>query len=139
MKKITFLLPGVLAFALFGVPMFSAQAQSAPKPMMRAERMENKLNLTDAQKAQMQQIRETTKARMLEVLTDDQKAQLEAARQQGQKGKQVFESLNLTEAQQQQMRAIKDEAYQQKLGILNEEQRQMMEQKRQQWEQRRGQ
>lgn len=85
------------------------------------------LNLTDTQKQQLKTIHENSRKRIQSVLTDEQRAKLEAARQSGDR-KEVMKSLNLTDAQKQQMRDIRKESREQTLAILTPEQRSKFEQ-----------
>lgn len=111
------------------------------QPMLLAQKRGgwSSLNLTDAQKEQMRQVRESTRTRIEGVLTQAQRDQLNAAKgqqgqgQRGQRGqrRQVWSSLNLTSEQQAQIRQIRQESKQQMEAILTPEQRQQMEQMRQ--------
>ncbi|NJP10072.1 MAG: hypothetical protein HC866_11815 [Leptolyngbyaceae cyanobacterium RU_5_1] len=133
------LVPGVIALTLACLPVLPASAQTEPAPTVQPRQRENKLNLTDAQKTQMKQIREETKAAIENILTPEQKTQLQTMKQSGQKMRGGFKNLNLTDAQKEQMRAIKQSAKQKMQAILTPEQRQMMQQKRQGMQQRRQQ
>ncbi|MFM7602624.1 MAG: hypothetical protein ACKO7R_15740 [Pseudanabaena sp.] len=90
-----------------------------------------KLNLTEAQKAQMKSIRESAKARSQAVLTAEQRAIMEKARQSGDL-KGVRKSLNLTDAQKQQMKAIAEDTKAQMKNVLTPAQQQQFEQMKQQ-------
>ncbi len=133
------LLPGAIA-VLFAaaaplMPMLThgvvAQAAPGARPnradKMRGGRAWQELNLTDAQKAQMKQVRESAKQRMDTILTSEQKAQLQAARQQRQRP-----NLNLTEAQKAQMKAVREDTQRQIEAILTPEQRQKLQEIKQQ-------
>lgn len=147
--KRLFLLPGALALALaYATPMLPVAAQTpAPSVGQHPKRGVN-LNLTADQKAQLKQIRESTRSQIEAVLTPEQKAQIAAAKQQrqpGQPGQRVkkargmWASLNLTDDQKAKIRAIRQEAKQQMDKVLTPEQRQQLEQDRQQKQQRRQQ
>ena len=94
------------------------------------------LNLTEAQKAQMKSIRESAKARSQAVLTAEQRAIMEQARQSGDR-KGVRKSLNLTDAQKQQMKAIAEDTKTQMKNVLTPAQQQQLEQMKQQRQARR--
>lgn len=94
------------------------------------------LNLTEAQKAQMKTIRESAKARSQAVLTAEQRAIMEQARQSGDR-KGVRKSLNLTDAQKQQMKAIAEDTKAQMKNVLTPAQQQQLEQMKQQRQARR--
>ena len=89
------------------------------------------LNLTEAQKSQMKSIRESAKARSQAVLTAEQRAIMEQARQSGDR-KGVRKSLNLTDAQKQQMKAIAEDTKTQMKNVLTPAQQQQVEQMKQQ-------
>lgn len=139
---------------------FAVHAQTAsPSPVLLAQTPQKErgpwkdLGLTDAQKAQIQTIRRDSRSKFEAVLTPEQKAKLEAAKQahraewqarkaqgqtgQGQRqpgqrrGKGGFADLNLTEAQKTQMRQIRESEKQQIQAVLTPEQRQKLEQFRQ--------
>ncbi|WP_103670071.1 Spy/CpxP family protein refolding chaperone [Pseudanabaena sp. BC1403] len=95
------------------------------------------LNLTEAQKAQMKSIRESAKARSQAVLTAEQRAIMEQARQSGDR-KGVRKSLNLTDAQKQQMKAIAEDTKAQMKNVLTPAQQQQLEQMKQQRQSNRG-
>ncbi|MBW4422146.1 MAG: hypothetical protein KME13_23505 [Myxacorys californica WJT36-NPBG1] len=130
-KKLAFLLPGFAAFVLAGVPMLAVHAQVPSGTTPRTERrMGNKLNLTDAQKAQMKQIRESTKSQVRAVLTAEQQAKLDAARQQKGKRGEVMKSLNLSDDQKAKIKAIMQASRQQMDALLTAEQRALRDQMR---------
>ncbi len=89
-----------------------------------------RLNLSDAQKAQMRALREKTRQEILAVLTPEQRSQVQSAMQSGQSWKQAMRSLNLNDAQRQKIREIRLSSRQQRLAILTPEQRAQLEQMR---------
>ncbi len=132
------LLPGALALALSYAPMLPVAAQTPSAPTGNYQKRGINLNLTDAQKAQLKQIRESTRSQIDAILTSEQKAQLAAAkqqRQQGQKPQKNWAALNLTAEQKTQMRAIRADAKQKMNAVLTAEQRQQLQQQRQQMRQ----
>jgi periplasmic protein CpxP/Spy len=139
--------PCALALTLSATS-FAVTAQTAsPSPLLLAQSPQKErgpwkeLNLTDTQKSQIQTIRRDSRTKFEAVLTPEQKAKLEAAKQarraQGQTGqgqrqrKDKFAELNLTEAQKTQMRQIRESEKQQIQAVLTPEQRQKLEQFRQ--------
>ena len=137
--KALLLIPGAIALSLAALPMMpvSAQMQGAPMPTEMPRGM-NRLNLTDAQKAQMKQLREETKARIEAILTPEQRAQMQSAQPGPGGGKKrggQWKNMNLTEAQKQQMQQIREETKQKMEAILTPEQKAMMQEKRQNWQQ----
>ena len=112
-------------------------AQNAPQPNGQREgrgRKFEQLNLTDAQKAQIQQIKQSTRQQMDAILTPQQKEQLRVAREQKQRP-----NLNLTEDQKAKMKAIRESSKSQMDAVFTPEQKQKLEELRQQWRQRRQQ
>lgn len=156
------LIAGAIALSLTATS-FGVVAQAAsPSPLLLAQTPQKtkgpwaELGLTDAQKSQIQAIRQDSRAKLEAVLTSEQKAKLEAAkqarqaqRQAGQQGQRQagqrrggwknFADLNLTEAQKTQMRQIRESEKQQIQGVLTSEQRQKLEQIQQNFKQRRQQ
>ena len=89
------------------------------------------LNLTDAQKAQMKQIREQTKTKIAALLSPDQQTQFKAASEGSHKSPmKVLRSLNLSKEQKQQVREIMSSQRQQMQAILTPEQQAKMKEHR---------
>jgi periplasmic protein CpxP/Spy len=154
------LVAGAIALTLTATS-FAVNAQTAsPSPVLTAQTPQKEkgpwkeLGLTDTQKNQIQAIRRDSRSKFEAVLTPEQKAKLEAAKQarqaqrqagQGQRqpgqrpGKGNFADLNLTEAQKTQMRQIRESEKQQIQALLTPEQRQKLEQLQQNMKQRRQQ
>ena len=101
MKRSLFL-SGLLAFTILGSSVAPAMAATGS----RLDRMAERLNLTSAQKDQVKEIFASSRMEMTRVLTAQQREQLQTARQQGTKGRQVFRSLNLSKAQKQRIKNI---------------------------------
>ncbi|WP_414566786.1 MULTISPECIES: P pilus assembly/Cpx signaling pathway, periplasmic inhibitor/zinc-resistance associated protein [unclassified Anabaena] len=153
------LLAGAVALTLTATP-FAVQAQMrsfSPQLAQNAkpERGQkgagwSRLELTDAQKAQMQAIKTNTRAQIEALLTAEQKATLAAAQQarqaqrqsgqgQGQRPQKDWTNLNLTPQQQTQMRQIRETSKQQMLAVLNPQQRQQLQEMQQNMRSRRQQ
>ncbi|HEY9852852.1 MAG TPA: Spy/CpxP family protein refolding chaperone [Leptolyngbyaceae cyanobacterium] len=90
--------------------------------------------LTDAQRTQLDQIRQSTRQQMDAILTAEQKEQMRVAREQRQRP-----NITLTEDQKARMRQVREDAKRRMEAVLTPEQRQQMEQMRQQRMQRRQQ
>jgi Spy/CpxP family protein refolding chaperone len=140
------LLPGALAIALsYAAPMLPVVAQTPTPPAGQYQKRGVNLNLTDDQKAQLKQIRESSRSQIEAILTPEQKAQLETAKQQrqagqrGQKSRGMWAALNLTADQKAQIKAIRQDAKQKMDAVFTAEQRQQLEQARQQKRQNRQQ
>lgn len=160
--KLMPLLAGVISLSVVATPfLVKAQANGSNQPVPTQSNKDrhggkwNKLNLSDAQKAELKKIHDETRTQMQAVLTAEQQAQLKTMmesrqreRSQGQKPeagqarqgrgkKNLWASLNLTEAQQAKMKAIKDAQKSRIQAVFTPEQKQQMQQMRQQWEQQR--
>ncbi len=159
------LIAGAIALTLTTIP-FAVQAETASSsPLLLAQTPKKErgpwqeLGLTDAQKNQIQAIHRNTRAQMEGILTPEQKAKLEAAKQarqaqrqagQGQRqpgerrgSRNKFAELNLTEQQKTQMRQIRESSKQQIQAVLTPEQqaklKQLQESARSRWQQRNSQ
>jgi periplasmic protein CpxP/Spy len=105
-----------------------------------------KLNLSETQKQQMQELQKETRGKIQSVFTEEQKAKLKAAREQSRQGqnrqsrKDIMASLNLTEEQKAKMKLIRQEQKAKMNNILSDEQKAQLEQMRssrkQGWQQR---
>lgn len=146
LKTLSFI-AGAIAIGLTAIP-FAVQAQTAfSSPLLIAQAPPNKgpwqkLNLTDAQKNQLKQIRESTRAQIDEVLTAEQKAQMEKFKaerqaqrgqgqrpqQRGERGKKGFAALNLSEDQKAQIKKIMESSKAQTQAVFTPEQREQMKQ-----------
>lgn len=126
--KVLPLLAGVVSIALSAATIPAVLAQSNNKPPEGLH--QNRLNLTAEQQQKIQQIKQSERDQMDKILTAEQKARLERARQNRENPRQVFESLNLTEQQKAQMDAVRRATKEQMDAILTAEQRQQMEQHR---------
>jgi protein CpxP len=123
----------------------AVKADTATSPLIIAQAQKGygrleALGLSEDQKARMAEIRQQTHEEIKAVLTPEQRQQLEAAKQSGQKWQRgMLRSLNLTEAQQNQIRQIKESKKAQIDAVLTPEQKQQLEQFRQNKLQRRQQ
>jgi Spy/CpxP family protein refolding chaperone len=89
------------------------------------------LNLTNAQKTQMKQIREQTRAKIVGILSPDQQQQFKAATQgKHESPMKELRSLNLSDTQKQQVRDIMSAQRQQINAILTPDQQAKMKQHR---------
>jgi len=130
MKKLSLLLPGAIALLLSATPVLVAHAQSTPTaPTGQRMQKQNRLNLTDAQKAKLKTIRENTRQQIEGVLTSEQRAKLQAERgQQGMKRGQGWKSLNLSDDQKARIKAIRQASRTQMDSVLTLEQRSQIQQ-----------
>jgi periplasmic protein CpxP/Spy len=134
--KALVLLPSVIALILAAAPVVPAFAQApsseASPSWQKRGNMGEKLNLTDAQKAQMKQIKEASRQKMDAVLTTAQKEQMRVAKQNKQKP-----NLNLSDEQKASLKAIREDSKRQMDAVLTPEQLQKLQALRQQWMQNR--
>ncbi|MBW4488010.1 MAG: hypothetical protein KME12_09490 [Trichocoleus desertorum ATA4-8-CV12] len=160
--KLMPLLAGAIALTLAAVPLATqiVQAQSntgtpsqnGPR-MMKGLKGMNALNLSTEQKAQMQQIHQETKAAIEQILTAEQRQQLEAAKAQRQAARAERQAtrpegqarpqgeakerggrlanLNLSADQQTRIREIKQASRQRMEAVLTEEQQQKLDELKQ--------
>lgn len=142
-KKLSFL-AGAIALTISAIP-FAAQADinSSSSPTIIAQRQKrggwkDKLNLTEDQKAQMQEIKQSARRQMREVLTPQQLEKLEAAKASGQKKRGVWRTLELTDEQKAELKAIRESKKTQFEAILDDEQKQMLQEMKQMRQNRRS-
>lgn len=138
-KKVLAIACVTMAVGAVTVPNLVSAQTSSPDSTSNPERHKphkggewKKLNLTDAQKAQIKTIRENAKTQRQSVFTSDQLAKLEQARQSG-NHKGVWKSLNLTDAQKQQLKTIAQDTKAQVENVLTAQQKQQLAQLRQDW------
>ena len=121
------LLPSVLAITLAAVPFMPAfaQNQTSPNQSAPAKRGMDRLNLTDTQKTQMQQIRQNTKSEIAAYLQSQG-----ITIPEGQKPRDAMRSLNLSDAQKAQLKAIYQRGKDPVQALLTDDQKAMMQQRR---------
>lgn len=109
----------------------ASNSSSAPTAIAQVSDKISDLNLTDAQKAQMKQIREQSQAKIVALLSSDQQKQFKAANQGSHESPmKVLRSLNLSAEQKQQVYEIINAQRQQIQAILTPEQQAKMKQHR---------
>lgn len=133
--KSILLLPGLLALTLStGLPVLPVMAQTESTPAVKPQNRANKLNLTDAQKAQLKAIKDKATQRIMnEVLTDAQRQTYEAAIAKGEKPRQIMRQFTFDAAQKQKLAAIRQDsraAMEQFVQTLSPEQRQAWQARR---------
>jgi periplasmic protein CpxP/Spy len=123
-------------------PLLVAQEQPARQPRGR---FEDKLGLTDAQKADMQAIKKRTQEKIDAILTPEQRAQKQAAQQNRQPGNRQagkrggWKALNLTESQKNDIKKVMEASKAEMQNVLTPEQKAQWEQMRQEKRSRRQQ
>lgn len=161
LKSLSLLASAIAITLTATVAPFAVQAQpafSSPFQVAQAQRKGNweSLGLSEDQKARIKVIQNNARAQMEQVFTPEQKAKLEAARQERQAQRQAGErpqpgefrqrrgkkmaDLNLTDDQKARMRAIRENTKQQIEAVLTTEQRaklqEMKANRRGRWQQR---
>ncbi|WP_339384986.1 Spy/CpxP family protein refolding chaperone [Iningainema tapete] len=112
-------------------PSNTSQNNSNSTSLSQASERMSDLNLTEAQKAQMKQIREQSQAKITALLSPEQQAQFkDAAQGKNESPMRVIRNLNLSETQKQQVREIIRAQRQQFRAILTPEQQEKMKQNR---------
>lgn len=155
--KLMPMLGGLIALSVVASPFIvKAQAQTTDQSAPTQITPKNgfgkwkKLNLTDAQKAQLKTIHEETRTLIKGVLNSEQQAKLQTMMQERQsrirQGGQAFQgrqnrwtSLNLTDDQKAKIKAIKDAQKPKMIAVFTPEQQQQIQQMRQEWQQMRQQ
>ena len=138
LNKLSFL-AGAVALTLTAIP-FAAEANRAninsSSPVIVARggkgmRMLKRLNLTDQQKTQLQEIKKSARDEMKEILTPEQLQKLQEAKANGQKKREVWGNLGLTDDQKAEIKEIRESKKSQIEAILTDDQKQQLEQMRQ--------
>ncbi len=133
--KSILLVPGLLTLTLStALPVLPVMAQTESTPAVKPQNRVNKLNLTDAQKAQLKAIKDRATQRIVnEVLTDAQRQTYQAAIAKGDKPRQVMRQFTFDAAQKQKLAAIRQDskaAMEQFAQTLSPEQRQAWQARR---------
>lgn len=111
---------------LVGNP-FPASAQPV-EPAERAEALAEELNLTASQRSQLQEIRNTTRSQLLDLLNPEQQQTLQQALASGQLPRVALGEMDLSTDQKRQIRATLQAARQEIGDVLTPEQRQQLQQ-----------
>ncbi len=94
----------------------------------RKQQLIETLDLTEAQQAQLQELRQSMRSQYQGTLTDEQRATLRSAIANGENPRAAMRSLNLTNAQRQQLQAARQTFRQGMQSILTQEQQQQLRQ-----------
>jgi Spy/CpxP family protein refolding chaperone len=126
-KKFWLLSSGAIALMLATSPLMPGAMKAAMADTAHGHRgghgMMAQLNLTDAQKSQIQQYRQSEKQQIDGILTDDQKAAIQQARQN-----HTRPNLNLSDDQKTQMKAIHQQTEANIKAVLTPAQQQQLQQ-----------
>ncbi len=130
MKKRNFLslVVGVTTMMLTATTIAVQAQPSHPQAQEKIQELISKLNLTQEQQAQFQEIRSETKSQLENILSGEQKEAFQTAIAQGQTPLEALAAINLSSDQKTQMQTIRQSSQQQISNILTEEQRQQLRQ-----------
>ncbi|MEL6937581.1 MAG: Spy/CpxP family protein refolding chaperone [Cyanobacteria bacterium J06598_1] len=112
----------IATLSLLAVPL--AMTHSAHAEGGRRGHHLEQLDLSEAQTADIEAIREGTRSQMQSVLTAEQRTQLENSENQG---RRAFRQLDLSESQREQLRSIREASREEIKGVLTAEQQAQLE------------
>jgi len=124
------LIAGAFALTLTAVP-FSVKAETTSNaPVRQAQTQPTKpaqpsggIQLTPEQQTQIEQIRGNVRKQIEQVLTKEQRTQIQTATQSGKSGREAFQGLTFTPKQQNQLRQIMLSSQQQQEAVLTADQK----------------
>ena len=133
------LIAGAIALSLTAVP-FSVKAETtSAAPVRLAQTQPTKppqqsggIQLTPQQQTQIEQIRGNVRKQIEQVLTKDQRTQIQTAMQSGKSGREAFQGLTFTPKQKTQLQQIMVSSQQQMEAVLTSDQRAELTRLRQQ-------
>jgi len=132
MKRILPLLAGAAVVALCLAPAtVDAQPGGDRQGPPKMGRIFSQLDLTDAQKSQLERIRDETREQIRNILTPEQRTAVESAISNGQRPREAMRAANLSQEQREQVRSIHRATREKMKNVLTPEQRQQLEQMRQ--------
>jgi len=135
------LIVGALALALTTTP-FAAKANTTLQTPLRVAQTQThhgrgkfwaSLGLSDSQKAQIKQIRASTRAQRQQIITNEQEQAFKTAIQNHQGFKAARQAMNLTDRQKSDLKQLKESERDQIKAVLTPDQQTQLEQLHQQW------
>jgi Spy/CpxP family protein refolding chaperone len=114
-----------------------AQAQGQGQRQRKQDRFAA-LNLTQAQKDQIAQIRKESREQMKGIISQDQRDKYKAAIEAGKTRQEAKAAMNITDAQKAQMKSMKQATKAKIDALLTTEQRTQLQQMSSQWRQQRN-
>lgn len=114
-----------------------AQAQGQGQRQRKQDRFAA-LNLTQAQKDQIAQIRKESREQMKGIISQDQRDKYKAAIEAGKSRQEAKAAMNITDAQKAQMKSMKQATKAKIDATLTTEQRTQLQQMSSQWRQQRN-
>lgn len=128
------LLTGAIALSFTTAPSIAQFRQSQPGQIQNQNKFAG-VELTETQRRQLKEIHRNTRSQIEDVLTSQQRRQLESSRDGGNQGRTAFGQMNLSSEQRSQIQSIMSSARNRTDAILTPEQREQvqrnMEQRRQ--------
>jgi len=140
-NKTLSLIVGAFALALTATP-FAARANTTLQTPLRVAQTQThhargkiwaSLGLSDSQKAQIKQIRASTRAQRQQIITPEQQQAFKTAIQNHQGFKAAIQALNLTDQQKSDLKQLKESERDQIKAVLTPDQQAQLEQLHQQW------
>ena len=135
------LIAGAFALSLTAVP-FSVKAETtsnAPVRLAQTQTQPTKpaqqsggIQLTPQQQTQIEQIRGNVRKQIEQVLTKEQRTQIQTAMQSGKSGREAFQGLTFSQKQQTQLQQIMLSSQQQMEAVLTSDQKAELARLRQQ-------
>ncbi|MDJ0619410.1 MAG: Spy/CpxP family protein refolding chaperone [Calothrix sp. MO_192.B10] len=136
LQKITFI-AGTIALSLIITPFTVKAETNFPSPQIVAQVAQipflESLELTEAQKTQIAEIRQNTRAEIQNILTPQQQEKFQTITANMDRRIKAFRTLNLSESQKSQVWNILQSKKSQIQAILTPEQRQKIQTLRQNW------
>jgi periplasmic protein CpxP/Spy len=130
------LLTGAITLSFTAIPSLAQVplVQSQPEQIQKQRKFAG-VELTEIQRTQLNEIHRNARSQLEEVLTSEQRRQLESSRESGNQGRTAFTDMNLSLEQKEQIQSIMRSTKTRTDAILTPEQRQQvqrnMEQRRQ--------
>lgn len=131
------LIAGAIALSLTAVPFKVKAETTSTAPLQLAQRQPTKPNqggieLTPQQQTQIEQIRGNVRKEIEQVLTKEQRTQIQTAMQSGKSGREAFAGLTFTPKQQSQLQQIMISSQQKMEAVLTSDQKAELARLRQQ-------
>lgn len=122
-----FSLAAIASLSLLATPLLSSQPAQAGG---RHRQVLEQLDLSDAQRAQIESIRSESREQMRAVLSAEQQALLDSRESEG---RRVWRQLDLSDPQREEIRSIREATRTEVRSVLTEEQQAQLEELREQY------
>lgn len=132
-NKFSILLAGTIALSFTVMPSIAQDRfERSQLGQAQTQRKFEGVELTETQRTQLREIHRNTRSQIESVLTSEQRRQLEASREEGNKRQGAFAEMNLSSEQKSQIRSIMRSAKNRTDDILTPAQRQEVQRNREQ-------